>query len=178
MTRPSDCSLCGKVNKTHGLDGELSISFYSERLMESIQPGACLVFEIDGIFTPFFVRAVRPRGAEAFLVALDNVDSQEAAQEFVGKSVYSNLDTGASDDADPEGMYAGQLEGYTAVNADDGMAIGKIVDIDDATDNVLFVILKPDGKECRIPVVEDFIQSISKRDRRIYFTLPAGLLNL
>ena len=73
MIKPSDCVLAGKVNKAHGLDGELSISFFSDDIVESVEVGACLIFEVDGIHTPFFVRTVRPRGAEALLVAFDDV---------------------------------------------------------------------------------------------------------
>lgn len=179
MIKPSDCILVGKVNKTHGLGGELSISFFSDELMAAIEPGGCVVFDIDGIYTPFFVRSVRPRAAEALLVAFDDVDDQAQAQAFVGKSVYAvrGSDT-AADDEEQDGFYAGQLIGFSAVDADTGSKIGVIADIDDATDNVLFVITRPNGGECRVPVVDDFITSISRDDKTIEFSLPAGLLDL
>lgn len=179
MIKPSDCTLVGKVNKTHGLDGELSISFFSENLMDAIEPGECVIFDIEGIYTPFFVRSVRPRGAEALLVAFDDVEGQEQAQAFVGKSVYAvrpGDDEAGDDEAD--GLYAGQLVGYKAIDADTGSEIGVIDDIDDATDNVLFIIRRSDGGECRVPVVDDFIAGISRDDKTIEFSLPVGLLDL
>lgn len=179
MIKPSDCVLAGKVNKAHGLDGELSISFFSDDIVESVEVGACLIFEVDGIHTPFFVRTVRPRGAEALLVAFDDVDTQEQAQAFVGKSVYAVQDGTMDNEADEaDGMYAGQIVGYTAVDADTGAVLGRISDIDDATDNVLFIVSRPDGGECRIPAVEYFITSISRADHTISFSLPEGLLDL
>jgi len=178
MIKPSDCEFVGRVNKVHGLDGELSISFFSDALIDAIEPGSCLIFDIDGIHTPFFVRSVRPRGAKALLVAFDDVDKSQA-QAFVGKSVYTISATDGEDDVDDaDGIYAGQIVGYRAIDADQGREIGRITDIDDATDNVLFIIERPDGGECRIPAAEDFITGISKADKSISFSLPAGLLDL
>lgn len=178
MIRIGDCDVIGKVNKAHGLDGELSISFFFENAMEAIEPGACLIFDIDGILTPFFARTVRPRGVEALLVALDGVDSQEQAQVFVGKSVYAISGQCEEEDEEEDGLYAGQLIGYEAIDADSGQVIGKIEDIDDATDNVLFIVERPQGGECRIPVVDDFIVEISREEKTIKFSLPVGLLDL
>ena len=180
MIRPSDCILVGKVNKTHGLDGELSVSFIDDDAYDSMSAGSCVIFDIEGIYTPFFVRSVRPRSAEALLIAFDDVDGQDQAQAFVGKPVYLiRPDAAADGEADGEdGLYAGQVSGYKAIDADTGLEIGVIDDIDDATDNVLFIISRPGGGQCRVPVVDDFIAGISQSDRTISLSLPVGLLDL
>lgn len=180
MIPSSDCDLVGKVNKTHGLEGELSVSFFSEDLIEEIEPGDCLIFDIDGINTPFFVRTVRPRGGDALLLSFDGVEDQVQAQPFVGKSVFAIIDKDDTDgNDDSEGAYAGQLIGYDAIDADSGQKIGVISDIDDSTANVLFIIDAADGRsQIRIPAVGEFITEISFKTKSVYFSLPTGLLDL
>lgn len=181
MILASDLAPAGKVNKTHGIGGELSISFHDDA--PAIEPGVCLIMSIDGIFTPFFAATVRPRSSEALLVKLDGVDSQEQAAQYVGHEIYMPKDAMASDDdadepdEDSEGLYASDLIGYEAIDPQ-GEAIGHIADIDDATENVLFVVERPDGKTAYIPVADEFITEISTHDKKITFDLPEGLLLL
>lgn len=176
MISESSCVLVGKVNKAHGLDGELSISLYSDAYAHNVEVGSCFIFDMDGIFTPFFVRTVRPRGAESLLIAFDGVGSQRQAQEFTGKQIYAIIEQ--EEVSEEDGLYAGQIIGFTAIDADTGSEIGIVEDIDDATANVLFIVRKPDGTECRIPAAEEFIISISPQEKAILFSLPVGLLDL
>lgn len=179
MILASDLASAGKVNKTHGIGGELSISFSAGA--PDIEPGACLIMSIDGIFTPFFAQTVRPRSSEALLVKLDGVDSQEEAAQYVGREVYLPIDDMEEDEedehADEDGFYASDLIGFEAIDPE-GATIGRIVDINDATENVLFVVERPDGSVAYIPVADEFITEISTQNQNITFDLPEGLLLL
>ncbi|MDE6692667.1 MAG: ribosome maturation factor RimM [Muribaculaceae bacterium] len=179
MITRSDLDLVGKVNKTHGIDGELSISMFDPVLADAIDVDDCMLFDIDGIFVPFFIDGVRPRGNESILVTFDGESSREAVAGFVGKDVFMTRErvmevTGDADTDD--GMYAGSLIGFRAVTAE-GDEIGVIEDIDDSSENPLFIVGRGDvGKPVLIPIVDDFIVEIS--DGRIVFDLPDGLLDL
>ena len=103
MLTSSQLTLAGKVNKTHGIGGEMSMSFFTDDILDAVEPDACLIFDIDGIFTPFFVSAVRPRSSEALLVKLDGIDSQEGAAPYVGKDIYMlSSQIAAGDEVDEE----------------------------------------------------------------------------
>lgn len=179
MILASDLASAGKVNKTHGIGGELSISFSADAPV--IEPGECLIMSIDGILTPFFAETVRPRSSEALLVKLDGVDSQEEAAQYVGHEIFmpkSLMESEEADDMDDEdGFYASDLIGFEALD-DEGESIGRIADIDEATENVLFVVERPDGKVVYIPVADEFITEISTQNQNITFDLPEGLLLL
>ncbi len=56
--------------------------------------------------------------------------------------------------------------------------MGEITDYDDSTDNVLFILRRPDGSEALIPASDDFIDSVDTQERTIAMTLPEGLLAL
>lgn len=177
MITAGELTAVGKINKTHGVNGELSASFFDENFKDLIKPGECLIMDIDGIFTPFFVSTVRPRSAESLLITLDTIDSQETAAPYIGKTL--NMLTSslpeAEDGEEEDGLYAGQLIGYKAF-ADDGTLIGEIIDIDDSTENVLFILRSSKGENIYIPVVDEFIAELSTDDKTITFDLPEGLI--
>lgn len=55
-------------------------------------------------------------------------------------------------------------------------ALGEIVDVDDATMNVLFVIEK-EGGELLLPAHEEFILDLDKKNRVLTVEIPEGLLD-
>lgn len=177
MISLGDVILVGRANKTHGINGELSVSFFDEDVMDSLESGYCLIFLIDGIYVPFFVEDVRPRGAETLLISLEGETTKEEAAVFVGKDVYmrkSDVEDIVSDD-EGDGLYAAQLIDYEVYAGD--RKIGVITDIDDNPDNPLFVV-KAGDNNILIPIVDDFITDIDPDARRIEFDLPEGLLDI
>lgn len=178
MIDPASLALVGKVNKTHGVKGELSISFDVDSPAELIEVGGCLIMDIDGLLTPFFAASVRPRGAESLLVRFDGIATQEDATQLVGKDVYADAALAYGEDDIPEDgqLYAGQLIGFKAID-ENGEPLGEIVDLDDSTDNALFVMQTPSGI-AYVPVADEFIMEISTKARTITFDLPVGLIDL
>lgn len=177
MITEHDVAPVGKVNKTHGVKGELSMSLDTPELADSVRVGSCLVMDVDGILTPFFVSDVRPRGCESLLVTIDGLNSQEAAQAYVGHILYmpvTDMPRPLSNPETQEGFYASDLIGYLAYD-DENHQIGEIIDIDDSTDNQLFIIQR-DDEELLIPIADEFITGIDTHDRCLFLTLPTGLI--
>lgn len=172
MILPSEIVEAGHVNKTHGISGELSISFDLD--FEPV-PGSCLIFDIDGIFVPFFATSVRPRGtAGTWLVRLQGVNDDLHARPFTGKALFlrrsdiPHIDN--PEPLDPDNLYASDLIGFLAF--DGSRSLGAIADVDDSTDNVLFIL----DNGALIPVADDLIEEIDTQNRRIIFSLPRGLV--
>lgn len=179
MIKASDLTLVGRINKTHGINGELSVSFFEDAVMDILQEDSCVFLNIDGIFVPFFLASVRSRGTESLLLTFDGEESQKDVTAFVGHDVYmanSSLEGIESELSD--GLYAGEFIGFKAFD-DKGDEIGEIVDIDDNPDNPLFVLNATSGEKIYyIPIVDEFITDISTENNTITFDLPEGLLNL
>lgn len=55
--------------------------------------------------------------------------------------------------------------------------LGKIVDVDEATINVLFVIEQENGEELLLPAHEEFIMGLDKAKKEITVDIPEGLLD-
>ena len=175
MIKKEDIVDIGKFQKTHALKGELNALLDVDE--GYIDDGNPLIVEMDGIFVPFYAESVRPKGSESFLIKLKDIDSSDSAREFVNKSVYGlRIDLLDYFD-DPEMELKEDFLDFVVIDSIAG-EVGKIVDIDDSTDNVLFIVETPEGKTIYIPVAEEFITSIDRDRMRVDMTLPEGLLEL
>ena len=109
----------------------------------------------DGLPVPWHLTAVRAKG-EDYVVHIKDIDS----------------DT----DADESELLYTDLIGYRLL--DDGEELGTITDVDDSTENVVFEVECPDGKNILVPAADDFIEEIDTTEKIIRMSLPAGLTDL
>lgn len=168
----------GKIVKTHGVEGEVSVVFDVENIDTLLKESAFLMISIEGLPVPFFINSIRSRGADSRLLRLDGICSETAAAPFVGKEVSVPVALVSEFEPEPDdGFYASDLIGFTMLNNDDESVIGEISDINEDTDNSLFVVNTPDG-EVLIPITDDFITDIDTDARTITLSLPEGLLEI
>ncbi len=178
MIKLSELAEAGHFNKAHGIKGEMSatLDFYLD-----LNDVKCIVVAIEGIFVPFFIKSWRPKTADTCLLTLDGIDSDVQAQEFNNRTFYilrSDIPEDEEDDYDDEdGFYASDLIGYKV--HDNALGdIGMISDINDATQNVLFLITTPRGNEIFIPVADEYIVEIDHDNETLTTDLPEGLVEL
>ncbi len=175
----------GHIAKLHGIHGELVAVVDSD---VELAAGSCVVMEIEGIFVPFFIESARRRSAESMLITLSGYASQKEAAEFQGLTLYMTVeDLDAQGDGDSEfddedgdddgGFYANDLIGVTLAS-DTGGDIGKIVDLETSTANVLFIVSRPDGSIVYVPVAPELVTGFDHEARRLTMSLPEGLLDL
>lgn len=167
----------GKFNRPHGISGEISAVIDYDVDIDSLM---CIIVKIDGINVPFFIESVRSRSAQAVLLTLDGIDNEVAAAQFSNRIIYAlrqDVPQADASDDDEGGMYASDLIGYEATSTD-GLLHGKIVDIDDSTANVLFIIDDPERGEVMVPVADELIDEIDSDNRRIVIDLPQGYFDV
>lgn len=181
MIRQSDLIPVATVNKTHGIHGELSVTIDSDICLKE---GSCVITPIDGIFVPFFIKTIRHRHADTFLLTLDGVDSDSQAADFTGADLYilasdmkSLSVSDESDDDSDEGFFASALIDATLADTD-GTAIGRIADIDTSTPNTLLIVIRPDGSPVMIPLADDLIHSFDPERQTLVMDIPDGILDL
>lgn len=171
MIRPDEVISIGKFTRTHGVQGELAMSFTDDVFDRVDCP--YLVCSMDGILVPFFMESYRFKSDTVALIKFERVDSVEQARAFAGKEVFFPR---SYYEADEEDEYTWNLfRGYTAADRTIG-PLGTVADVDDTTLNVLFVIDRPDGSEVLVPAQEVFIDDIDHDRRHIVFNLPEGLI--
>ena len=174
MIRTEEVYKIGKIGKPHGVKGEVSLMF-SDDVFDRVDADY-LVLMVDGILVPFFFEEYRFKSGETALVKFCDIDTKEQAQELTGCDVFFPKKLS---DRDENKLTWDELEGFEILNADDNESrIGTLSYVDDATENVLFGVEKPDGNEVLIPASDEFIISVDAENRKIRVSLPEGLLDL
>lgn len=176
MITRADITEIGKFNKTHGIMGEISAILDIDA--ENISDLQAIIVEEDGIFVPYFITAFRHKSKESILLTIDGINSENDAKHLVGKTIYAlKTDIVESDEYDDEES-AYNFIGYNVINSDDNSTLGTITDIDDSTDNYLFIVEDGNHNQILIPIADEFITDVNHTLQTISMSLPEGLLNI
>ena len=157
----------GLFVKPHGVKGVMAATL----TVDGIEDFSTVICSMDGIFVPFFLTSVRSKSAYSQLLTIDGVDSDVKAKVFTNKKIY--VLRSEFDEATDE-VYCDYFIGFTILDTK-GNEIGRITDLDDSTENVLFEV-DCDGVQFYIPVSEDFIVSIDEPAKTMTMDLPEGLI--
>ena len=158
----------GTLTKTHGVGGELNFAF-TDDVWDRVDADHLFVV-IDGLAVPFFIEEYRFRSDTTAIIKFEDIDDEPAARELVGCEV--RLERALLPD-DEEAAYS--WSEFIGLTIND---IGTITAVDDSTENVLFSVGTPDGREHLIPAAEEWIADIDWQKRHITMTIPDGLLEL
>lgn len=168
--------LIGHYNKAHGVAGEISATVDVD--IDVLRALSCLVSEMDGIYVPFFVNACRPKTAETVLLTIDGVENEREASRLVNHDIFALksefLDE--SDDAEADGYPLDFFIGFSLLDVD-GSTVGEIVDVDEQTENAIFIIDR-DGTELMVPASDDLILEFDLDKKLMVMDLPEGLIDL
>lgn len=165
----------GVFNKPHGINGELSATVDFDLDFTALK---CIVVEMDGILVPFFISSERPKSASSVLLKIDGIDNERDAMKLARHAIFAlKEDVDIETPEGEEGFYADDLIGYTVTDNRFGQ-IGRIIDLNTATDNVLFIVERPDGSELFIPVAMEMILDVDADGKILSMDLPEGLLEL
>ena len=168
MIKNEEVYKIGRLGKSHGIKGEISLQF-DDDVFDRVDADY-LVLEIDGILVPFFMEEYRFRSDSLALVKFCDIDTQERASELTGCDVYFPRDLVDEDDTPT----LASLVGFDLVEASNNKKVGTIASIDDSTANILFEL--EDGR--LVPATDDLITDINTKDRTIKMEIPEGLLEL
>lgn len=172
MIKKEEVYKIGLFNKPHGIHGELSFTF-TDDIFDRVECDY-LVCLLDGIFVPFFIEEYRFRSDSTALVKLEGVESAERARMFTNIEVYFPVKY--VDESEPTELTWNYFIGFTMTDIRAG-ELGQIVDVDQTTVNILFVV-DYDKEELLIPAQEEFITEIDHAQKIITVDLPEGLLGL
>lgn len=174
MIKQEEITRIGKFQKAHGLKGELNTILDIDP--EYFNEGNPMIVDIEGLFVPFYTESVRNKGNISYLVKLEGIASEKEASQFVNQEIFM-LTKDRDKWLDNDEFYIDSFIGYEVVDNEKDNMIGKIIGIDDTTDNVLFQIKKGD-ETILIPVVDEFIVDVDEENMVIKMKLPEGLVDL
>lgn len=174
MIRKEDTYLIGKITKAHGLKGEVNFMF-TDDIFDRTE-SEYLICEVDGILVPFFMEEYRFRSDTTALVKFEDLNSADEVQFLVNCDVY--FEKKYQEELDEDEVSLNYFVGFKMIDGDNNQEIGTIIDIDDNTENWLFIVERENGEEVMIPAHEEFISEIRQEEKIMVMDLPLGLLEL
>lgn len=171
MIKKEEVFKIGIINKPHGVKGEVSFTF-TDDIFDRVEDCDYLVLLLDGILVPFFIEEYRFRSDNVALVKFEGIDSTEKARTLTNVEVYYPVKF--MDDLEEISSW-NYFIGFRVEDVHHG-CLGTVVDVDDATMNVLFVIENGD-EEVLLPAHEEFILDIDRKKKILKVDIPDGLLD-
>ena len=163
----------GRVGKPHGVHGELQLTIDDDVFDRTDTP--YIFIDVDGLPVPFFFESYRFRGEQSVLAIFEGIDTEQAARQLTGCTLWFERSLADEDDDD---MALPALVGYTIIDEQRQQMVGEVTHINDTTMNVLFEVETPEGEHLFIPVAEEWITDIDTDRRTISMNLPEGLTDL
>lgn len=171
MTK-DDCFFFGKITKTHGLKGEITIKLDVANPSD-FRELRYLLIEEKGALIPYFIDYYRISGDKMF-VQFQDIIKLEQALVFLGKAVFlpNELMPKLADDE----FYYQEIVGFKLIDKEKG-EIGEISNVLEYPTQAVIQVMK-DGKEILIPIHDDIIQKVNKKAKTLTVKAPEGLIDM
>lgn len=163
----------GRIGKPHGIKGEVLMQFADDIFDRA--DADYLFLEVDSLMVPFFMEEYRFRTDETCIMKFEGIDTADRAAELTGADVYFPRSITAPDGDEGE-VSLPMLVGFSVIDANAGEEVGKIIDVNDRTDNVLVTIQTTAGGEALLPLA--LAKEINKDNKQIIMEIPDGILDL
>jgi len=168
-----DCFYLGKIVRKYSFKGEVIIKLDTDQpeLYEDIE---AVFVDLGKNFLPFFIENKLLQKGNQLRVQFEDIHSEKDADSLMKKDVYLPLNllpklTGNK-------FYYHEVIGFVLEDINFG-EVGIITTINDSTAQPLFVI-KRGGKEILIPMIDDFIQKVDRKNKKIIVATPEGLIEM
>ena len=162
----------GKLAASTGLKGELVLQHNLGKKTSLKGLEAIFLEEKKDSFMPYFIEAAQIRSDTETIIKLEGIDIMEVARKLTPKEVWlaENDFKKFAAKSSPIAML-----GFMMVN--DGEEIGIIEEVIEQPHQILCSIMY-NGKEALIPIHEDSLEKLDVKNRKVFVTLPHGLLEI
>lgn len=171
-TSKDNCFFLGKIVKTNGLKGDLSVFLDVDDLNDYADLDSVFV-ERKRSLVPYFIESIQIRNNGA-VVHFEDVDTLEDAQDLVGSCLYLPLDV--LPPLDGNRFYYHEVIGFEVEDINEG-SLGVLREINDNSAQAILCIDHPSGKEVMIPLVDQFLVEVDREGRKLKVAAPEGLVD-
>lgn len=171
--RKEDCFYLGKIVRKHSFKGEVVIKLDTDepelyKNMESVY------VELGNNLVPFFIDKSSLHKGNQLRVQFEDVYSEEEADSILKSDVYLPLTLLPKLEGDK--FYYHEVIGFSVFDSIFG-EVGTIIHINDKAAQPLFEIDR-EGKTIFIPMIDDFIKKVDRKNNHIQVETPTGLIEL
>ncbi len=163
----------GKLVAAFGLKGDLVLqhSLGKKTSLKGLE--TFFIEEKTGSFLPYFIESTKIKSDSEVLIKVEAVDTKEAARKLYPKEVWL-LEVDFKKFAASAAPIS--LLGFTMIN-DDNETLGEVLEVIEQPHQVLCKI-SYHGNEALIPIHDESLLKIDKKNRKVYVKLPDGLLEI
>lgn len=162
----------GKIVATFGVGGEVILKHGLGRKTNMKQVKTVFIEESGGSYIPWFVESSKAKLEDEMYLKLEGVNTKEAAKPLTRKKIWvRNEDFRKLAELSSPIV----LLGYTVFNEEE--PVGEIEEVIEQPHQVLLGI-RYKGKEAYVPLHQETLDSIDHRERKVFVTLPDGLLDI
>ncbi|HLT52665.1 MAG TPA: ribosome maturation factor RimM [Flavobacteriaceae bacterium] len=168
-----DCFYLGKIVKKYSFKGEVLAKLDTDEpeLYENLD---AVFVELRNNLVPFFIESSQLHKSELLRIKFEDVKTEQDADTLIKSDLYLPLDLLPKLDDDK--FYFHEIIGFKVIDTNFG-EVGIIKGINDSTAQALFEIDR-NGTEILIPMNDEFISKVDKKNKTIFVETPEGLIDL
>ena len=172
MTK-EECFYLGRIVSKFSFKGEVLIKLDTDEPESYLEMESVFV-EYDNNLVPFFIERSSLQKSNLLRVKFEEVDSEEDAEDLMKCDLHLPLNL--LPELNEDQFYFHEVIGFTVEDLNYGV-VGILTGVNDTTSQALFEVEK-DGKQILIPMNDEFLQKVDKKNQTIYVKTPEGLIDL
>ncbi|MBC2844200.1 ribosome maturation factor RimM [Winogradskyella flava] len=171
--KKEDCFYLGKIVKKYSFKGELLAKLDTDEpeLYDNLD---AIFMDLRGNLVPFFIESSQLHKSDLLRLKLEDVDTEADADALIKSELYLPLDLLPKLEGNK--FYFHEVTGFKIKDINFG-EVGIIKAINDSTAQALFEIDR-DGIEILIPMNDEFIVKVDRKNKTIEVNTPNGLIDL
>ena len=168
-----DCFYLGKIVSKYSFKGEVLVKIDTDEpeLYDNMES---VFVALRNNLVPFFITKCRLHKSQLLRIDFEDVNSEDDANKIMGSKLY--LPLSFLPKLKGNKFYFHEVIGFTVIDDVHGN-IGIIQSVNDTTSQALFEISKED-KQLLIPINDDIITKVDRKNKSIHVTTPEGLVDL
>ena len=171
--RKEDCFYLGKIVSKHSFRGEVLVKLDTDE-PEIYDQMESVFVSIGNSLVPFFIEQCRLHKSNLLRIKFEEVSDEAGADSIMGAELY--LPLSMLPKLSGNKFYYHEVVGFILDDELHG-PIGTIASINDNSSQALFVA-KKDGRELLIPINDDIILKVDRKNKTIHVRTPEGLVDL
>ncbi|MEO2053330.1 MAG: ribosome maturation factor RimM [Allomuricauda sp.] len=171
--RKEDCFYLGKVVSKYSFKGEVLVKLDTDEpdIYENMES---VFVSLGNNLVPFFIDRCRLHKSNLLRIDFEEVKDEPTADKIIGAELY--LPLSMLPPLSGNKFYFHEVIGFTLLDEVYGN-IGIVKSINDSASQDLFEVEK-EGKELLIPINDDIITKVDRKNRTIHVKTPEGLVDL
>ena len=168
------CFYIGFVAKKHSFNGVLSIKL-DGTIINDYKSLECVYIEIEGQLIFYRIEHSSIQKKIFLKLKLEDVDNDNAAKALIKKHVYvlkKNVTQLKS-----HIFFNFQITGFKVQDKEENY-IGLVHEINISSTQPILIVFNEEKKEIMIPLVDNFIVTVNKKNQIITVDLPEGLIDI